>query len=225
MDTIDNDTSNYFLSKLKNFNNPIILELGVNKGGSTANFLNFINEHGGELYSIDINDCSEIINSHRFKDINTSNWNFLKSNDLNIKFILENFPKIKNGIDLLYIDSYHDETHVEKILENWFIYVKKNGFIYFDDTESYLYKKSKNFALSVNNDAIDKFVKNFFYNNSHQVSYIKYFKGSGLSEFCKFSELGSKPVMTNSVWNYNFLIGNIYLALKKILYKIKSKDK
>ena len=58
MKNTDNDTSKYFLSKLTNLKNPIILELGVNKGGSTANFLKYINDNGGELYSIDINDCS-----------------------------------------------------------------------------------------------------------------------------------------------------------------------
>ena len=84
MKNTDNDTSKYFLSKLTNLKNPIILELGVNKGGSTANFLKYINDNGGELYSIDINDCSNIINDELFKNVKTSNWKFLKSNDLNI---------------------------------------------------------------------------------------------------------------------------------------------
>ena len=97
--------------------------------------------------------------------------------------------------------------------------------IFFDDTESLFYKKLKNFSLSVNNDAIDKFVKKFFYNNSHQISYTKYFKGSGLSEFNKLSKLGSKPIFTNNVWEYNFIIARIYLTVKKILYIVKSKDK
>mgnify|MGYP001391593828 FL=1 len=95
MENTNNDTSGYFLSKLKNFDKPIILELGVNKGGSTFNFLKFVNNYGGELYSIDINDCSNIVNNERFKDVDTNSWNFLKTNDLNIEYILEKFPKIK----------------------------------------------------------------------------------------------------------------------------------
>ena len=225
METIDNDTSSFLLSKLKNFDKPIILELGVDKGASTAKFLKFINDNGGELYSIDIKDCSNVVNNESFKNLDTRNWNFLRTNDLNIEYILEKFPKIKDGIDVLYIDSYHDETHVKKTLKKWFIYVKKNGYIFFDDTESLLYRKLKNFSLSVNNDSIDKFVKGFFYNNSHQISYTKYFKGSGLSEFNKLSKLGSKPVLTNNVWEYSFIIARIYLAVKKILYIVKSKDK
>ena len=221
----DNDTSPFFISKLQNLRDPIILELGVNKGGSTIKFLEYVNKNNGELFSIDIKDCSLINKSEKFKGINSQKWNFLQSNDLNIRYILEKFPKLKKGIDLLYIDSYHDETHVKKILERWFIYVKKNGYIYFDDTESLLYRKSKNFALSVNNDAIDKLVKNFYYQNSHQVSYVKYFKGSGLSEYKKHSELGTKPILNRKVWNYNSILSGIYLSLKKIIYKLKSKDR
>ena len=199
--------------------------MGVNRGGSTLIFLKHINDNGGELYSVDIKDCSGIVNSEIFKDINTSNWKFLKSNDLNIEYIFEKFPKLKDGIDLLYIDSYHDASHVKKTLEKWFVYVKKDGYIFFDDTESHLYRKSKNFALSVNNDAIDEFVKEFYYNNSSQITYIKYFNGSGLSEFKKISELGSEPIFLKNIWKYNFFVSRIYLLIKKILYIIKSKDK
>ena len=225
MKNTDNDTSKYFLSKLTNLKNPIILELGVNKGGSTANFLKYINDNGGELYSIDINDCSNIINDELFKNVKTSNWKFLKSNDLNIEYILGKFPLLKNGIDVLYVDSYHDETHVKKTLEKWFIYIKKNGYIFFDDTESLNYRKSRNFTISVNNDAIDNFVKELYDNNSFQLLYIKYFKGSGLSEFTKLSDLGSLPVLSKKVWKYNSALGYIYLFIKKILYLLKSKDK
>ena len=225
MKNIDSDTSKYFLSKLRNLNNPIILELGVNRGGSTAKFLKYINDNGGELYSIDIKDCSKITNDELFKNVKTNNWKFLKSNDLNIEYILEKFPLLKNGIDVLYVDSYHDETHVKKTLEKWFIYIKKNGYIFFDDTESLNYRKSKNFTISVNNDAINNFVKEFYDNNSFQLLYIKYFKGSGLSEYTKLSDLGSLPVLSKKIWKYNSTLGYIYLFIKKILYFLKSKDK
>ena len=120
-----NDTSNFFLEKLKLLHKPIVLELGVNRGGSTLVFLKNINDNGGELYSVDIKDCSSITKSENFKGTNTSNWKFLQSNDLNTEYILKKFPKLRDGIDVLYIDSYHDVTHVKKTLEKWFIYVKK----------------------------------------------------------------------------------------------------
>ena len=99
------------------------------------------------------------------------------------------------------------------------------GYIFFDDTESLNYRKSRNFTISVNNDAIDNFVKEFYDNNSFQLLYIKYFKGSGLSEFTKLSDLGSLPVLSKRVWKYNSTLGYIYLFIKKILYLLKSKDK
>lgn len=46
---LDNDTSVYFIEKIKKIDNPLILELNVNKGGSTSIFLKYINNHGGKL--------------------------------------------------------------------------------------------------------------------------------------------------------------------------------
>ena len=43
---------------LKQINNPIIFELGVNRGGSTKFFLNHVEENTGKVYSVDIKDCS-----------------------------------------------------------------------------------------------------------------------------------------------------------------------
>ena len=225
MTTTDSNTSVYYISKLKEFKKPVILELGVNRGGSTKNFLQHITEHDGELFSVDIKDCSQIIRENKFNGLKINDWKFLQSNDLNIEYILKNFPSLKNGIDVLFIDSYHDETHVRKILEKWFLYVNKNGYIFFDDTESVLYRKTKNFGLSVNNDAIDKLIYNFYCNNINQLNYIKYFKGSGISEFKKLSVIGEKPIFSNNIWKYNYIISYIYLLVKKIIYKFKSKDK
>ena len=220
-----NNVHHYFLKKLSNINNPIILELGVNKGSSTAKFLDYVNTYGGELYSIDITDCSNIIDSTRFKDISTKNWNFLKTNDLMIDHILGKFPKLKEGIDLIYIDSYHDFTHVNKILKKWYLYINKFGYLFFDDTESRAYKAKKDFFHSVNNDSIDKLVKDFHSRNYDQVVLTKYFSGSGLSELFKISELGTAANFDRKIYDYNFFIGKTYLFLKKIVYYLKKKDK
>ena len=65
------------------------------------------------VYSIDIEDCKDAVVS--------PNWNFLQSNDLNFEFILKTFPKLEiEGIDLIYIDSYHENHHVLKLLNIWF---------------------------------------------------------------------------------------------------------
>ena len=221
----NHDTSKHYISKLEYFKDPIILELGVNRGGSTKKFLKHVNQFGGKLFSIDIKDCSQIFDEAKYNNIDLSNWKFLKSNDLNIEYIINKFPKLKYGIDILFIDSYHDETHVKKILEKWFIYVNKNGYIFFDDTESVLYRKSKNYFLSIINDALNELVYKLYCNNIDQLEYIKYFKGSGMSEFKKLSELGSNLNFSNKIWKYNFFVSKIYLFLKRMLYQLKSKDK
>lgn len=213
-----------YVSKLTYIKNPVVLELGVNKGQSTKKFLKHINQFGGKLFSIDIKDCPQLFDENK-SIIDTLNWKFLRSNDLDIEYILKNFPDLRNGIDILFIDSYHDETHVKKILEKWFKHVKRDGYIYFDDTESAVYRKNKNLFLSINNDAIDNLVYNVYSNNIEQIEYIKYFRRSGLSEFKKLSDLGSELNLINQIWNYNYLFSKIYLTLKRIIYKLKSKDK
>mgnify|MGYP001201918174 FL=1 len=211
------DKNKVIKEKLDTIKNPVILELGVNRGRSTKRFIDHIELNGGELYSIDIKDCSNAIISNK--------WNFLQCNDLNRKKIIETFPNLNNGIDLLFIDSYHDPYHVRSLLLKWFYFVKKKGFIFFDDTESYLYRIKKNYILAMINDSINSEIKDFYHQNYDQLIYTKYFHGSGLAEFYKVSELNTHP-NKKKIWRYNYLISRIYLLLKKInFYFFKSKFK
>ena len=132
----------YIIDSLKSLKSPTILELGVNRGGSTKKFLDYISLNDGRLFSIDIKDCSDAVQNKR--------WKFLKSNDLNHNYIIEQFPDIKNtGIDLLFIDSYHDPTHVKLLLNIWVKYVNRGGVIFLDDTESLPYKLKKNLLIQL----------------------------------------------------------------------------
>ena len=65
---------------INNIKNPNILELGVENGRSTKKFLELCNINDGHLYSVDIDDCSKVVQS--------SHWKFLKSNDLLKRWIL-----------------------------------------------------------------------------------------------------------------------------------------
>ena len=132
------------------------------------------------------------------------------------------FPRIKNGIDVLFIDSYHDPNHVKTLLSIWFYYIKKNGFIYLDDTESYLYKLKKNIILSIINDSINQEIKKFYHKNYRQLYYTKYYHGSGLAEFQKISDFGTLP-SNESMWEYNTVFAKIYLTLKKLKFFYSSK--
>jgi len=212
------DKNKIIKEKLDTISNPTIFELGVNRGGSTNFFFNYIETNGGNLYSIDIKDCSNVLNSKK--------WKFLQSNDLDKKKILQEFPELKKGIDLLFIDSYHDPLHVRSLLFKWYYFVNKKGFIFFDDTESYLYRIKKNYFLSIVNDSIDNEIKNFYHQNYDHLIYTKYFHGSGLSEFYKISDLYSYP-NKKKIWNYNPVIAKIYLYFKKLkfyLFKSNFKD-
>ena len=212
------EKKNIILERLNNIKNPIILEFGVNRGGSTNFFFDHINNKGGQLFSIDIRDCSNAINSKE--------WNFFQCNDLNKDKILKKFSIIEKGVDLLFIDSYHEPNHVKTLLHIWFYYLKKGGFIYFDDTESYLYRLKKNSILSIVNDSINDEIKKFYHQNYYQLLCTKYFHGTGLAELQKFSDLYVKP-NNNKIWKYNFYISRIYLFLKKLkfyfLYKFSKK--
>ena len=150
---------------LKKIKNPVILEFGVNRGRSSQRFLNHVEEFGGDIFSIDIKDCSKVITSKK--------WNFFQCNDTDHKKIINKFPKLNNGIDLLFIDSYHHPSHVKRLLEKWYIFIKKDGYIYFDDTESYLYRIKKNNILSIINDATSNVVKDFYYSNYDDLIYTK----------------------------------------------------
>ena len=216
----------YINKKLDEIKNPIIVELGVaDTALSTKNFLNYVEKNGGKLYSIDIQDFSKIINNKDFENINSTKWNFLQSNDLDLDKILKNFPSIVDGIDVLYVDSLHDPTHIEKTLIKWFKYVNKFGYIFFDDTESRVYREQKSLFISIGNDGMDDVIKKFYYRNSNLVKYTKYFIDTGLSEFYKICDRQINPNFSKKLWGYNHYFGKIILFLLKINYFLKKKDK
>ena len=216
----------YINKKLDEIKNPIIVELGVaDTALSTKNFLNYVEKNGGKLYSIDIQDFSKIINNKDFENINSTKWNFLQSNDLDLDKILKNFPSIGDGIDVLYVDSLHDPTHIETTLVKWFKYVNKFGYIFFDDTESRVYREQKALFISIGNDGMDDVIKKFYYRNSNLAEYTKYFIDTGLSEFYKICDRQINPNFSKKLWGYNYYFGKIILFLLKINYFLKKKDK
>ena len=208
------DKNKIIFKKLKCIDKPIILELGVNRGRSTKRFFDHIENFGGSLYSIDIRNCEEAITSTK--------WNFFQCNDLNIDEILKRFPNLSKGIDLLFIDSYHDPSHVKYLLNNWFYYIKKGGLIYLDDTESYLYRLKKNSVLAIVNDSINKEIKKFYHKNYNQLLYTKYYPGSGLAELQKTSEFGTMPD-NQFIWEYNKIFAAVYIILKKLKFYYSNK--
>lgn len=136
----DYDHLKIMIDFLKLKKKPNILELGVERGSSTKEFVSFAEKFDANVYSVDIDDCSKVLLSKK--------WNFIQSNDLDSEFITSKFENIKNeGLDLIYIDSYHENHHVLKLLNIWFKYLNKGGAIFIDDVDSFIFRKKKRYIL------------------------------------------------------------------------------
>ena len=69
----------FLYNKIKNISNIKILEFGVREGISTKLFVNLAEKNNGKVFSVDLKDCSNIINSNK--------WKFIQSRDDNFEFI------------------------------------------------------------------------------------------------------------------------------------------
>ena len=107
---------NFIFHKIKDLKNLKILEFGVQKGYSTKRFLDLINRKGGQLISVDIDDCDVTKNKK---------WKFIQSRDDNFKLITKNIPK---KVDIIFLDSLHEAKHVQKIIYYYYKFLNKNGF-------------------------------------------------------------------------------------------------
>ena len=194
---------------IKSKTNPNILELGVERGASTSAFCLTAEKIGGKVFSVDIRNCNDVVVS--------KNWRFCQSNDLNSDYILENFKELKqNGIDLLYIDSYHENKHVANLLNIWFKYVKQNGAIFVDDVESFPFRKKKDPWNSIIYDLTNESIKDFYYNNEEKIFHTMYYGENGLAKLEKLTDFLDKPNATKKIWNYNYLLKILYPYLRKL---------
>ena len=143
MNDFDYKLDNFLFPLIKEIDNPIILELGVQNGRSTKKFLDICKKNNGELFSVDIDDCSNVT-----KD---KNWHFFQTRDDNFEYIKSRIPK---KIDILFIDTLHEANHVKKLIYEYYPLIKKNGFIFIDDVSHLPYLESKernNFYCEINN--------------------------------------------------------------------------
>ena len=131
------------IALIKDKANPSILELGVQRGSSTKKFLNLCEINNGYLYSVDVDDCSKVVNNNR--------WTFIQSRDDNFKYIKSKIPK---NIDVIFIDTKHEAEHVENLIYNYYDLVSPGGYIFVDDISHLPYFPQKNkydFYCYVNN--------------------------------------------------------------------------
>ena len=143
MDEYSLKLDKFLMPLISKISNPIILELGVENGRSTKKFLEICKTNNGKLFSVDVKDCSKISNDPR--------WNFYNTRDDNFEFINSKLP---DKIDVLFIDSLHEASHVKKLIYGYYPKIKNEGYIFIDDISHLPYLKDKvrnNFYCEINN--------------------------------------------------------------------------
>ena len=190
---------NFLFPIIKGINNPIILELGVQKGRSTKKFLDICKKNNGKLFSIDIDDCSNIIND--------KSWNFYQTRDDNFEYIKSKIPE---KIDILFIDTLHEANHVKKLINEYYPIIKKNGFIFIDDISHLPYLKNKvrdNFYCEINNKETFDLLISIYSENTENFDLSFTFVSSGLaiikkktdSELFDYRKLNERGLTTKNI--------------------------
>ena len=197
---------NFMISEIKHLKDFNILEFGVSRGISTKMFLDLCNTNNGKLYSVDVDDYSNL-----FSD---KNWKFIHCRD-------DNFQKVENSIpeklDLIYLDSYHEPNHVQKIFMHYYPMLKTNGFYIMMMYVGYhMLKKIIETILDLKSHIIILFkILNIYNNNFKNFDLDFTFVGSGLAKISKKNN--NKLNEPKVVISRNFTIKNF---IRKIIKKI-----
>ena len=170
----------YIIEKIKNIQKIQILELGVQNGFSTKKFIELCNINDGYLTSIDIDDCSKVIKSDR--------WKFIHSSDDNFEKIDKIIPK---ALDFIYIDSLHQAKHVEKVFYHYYSFLKKRGICIIDDISWLPYSKNQyrdnEFSEHTNRSTFNKILE--IYNQNQKNFFLEFFfRESGYAIITKKEE-------------------------------------
>jgi len=106
----------------------IILELGLGRGGSTRVFLLACKDFGGHLYTIEINP-EGLLQKEAIKQIVALGlnkyWTLIEGDSTKVIW--------DKTIDILFIDSEHKASIVEKEIKKYFPFIKPNGIILIHD--------------------------------------------------------------------------------------------
>lgn len=162
----------------------VILELGTQRGLSTRLLLSACKEEG-RVCSVDIEDCSEVSDDPR--------WQFVLSDSADGDTILAAAPYLRDGIDVLLVDSLHTRDHVARELTAWFPWVRQDGLIIFDDVDPFIYRKGErkdNVGTEFANHDIQGLLIETFRSNPGSMTLELHFGSSGLAIARKRSALG-----------------------------------
>ena len=199
MDEYSYKLDNFLFPLISNINKPNILEFGVENGRSTLKFLDLCHRKDGNLFSVDVVDCSKIIKDSR--------WSFLQARDDNFEIVKSKLPA---QLDVIFLDSIHEANHVEKIFYEYYKILKIGGYFFIDDISHIPYlkkKKRNNFYCEINNKETYNRILDIYNNNSDLFDLNFSFKSSGLAIIKKNSNAPLKPkekiiARENSIKNF-----------------------
>lgn len=164
-----------------------ILELGVDFGQSTRIFLNAIDgKPDSRLISVDIRDCARAAASDQ--------WTFVQADSGDAEAIVARQPILRQGIDILYVDSLHTAEHVLKEVGGFYPYLNKGAVIFLDDIDSFPYMRGQrkdNVGKEIANRAIDRLVERIFLSNIAELELTVHRGSTGLARLDKRSERGA----------------------------------
>ena len=194
---------NLIKERIKDIDKPLILELGVKEGRSTKMFLEICDKNDGNLISIDILDYSKVSNNPKWKFIHSSDDNF-------------NYTKkfIERKVDVLFIDSLHEPSHIRKVFYNYFNFVKINGLIFIDDVIWLPYVKDgyrdNDFIETTNRLTFNKILE-IFNSNKDNLTLDMNFSASGLAIISKIgSHLNNEKKIVNRLLSFKNILKKIY---------------
>lgn len=208
MNSFNYKIDNYLIKKINKIQNPVILELGVQSGRSTRKFIEICKTNNGKLFSVDIDDCSNVVND--------KNWNFFHTRDDNFKYIKS---KIPNLVDVLFIDTLHEADHVEKLIYGYFDVIKINGYLFIDDISHLPYLKNSdrnNFYCEINNYETFKRILEIYNNNEDNIELEFSFISSGLAIIKKKKNILRKK---KNIIHRNFTFKNFMRYFFKKFFK------
>lgn len=105
----------HYMQYLRDHAKGTILEIGVRDGASTSAFLSGLEQNGGVLLSVDIENCGHLFAGH-------PQWSFIQSSSQN--------PKLHTPeLDVLFIDGDHTREGFRADLEKFYPLVKPGGLI------------------------------------------------------------------------------------------------
>ena len=167
----------FVVPEIKDIKNLDVLEFGVRKGISTSIFLDICKEQNGKLYSNDVDDYKSLYSDEA--------WKFIHCRDDNYPEIEKFIPK---KLDLVYLDSYHEPNHVEKIFRYYYPKIKTGGFYIIDDICWLPYVKNEyrdnEFSEYINRSTFTKILE--IYNNNKENFLLEFFfKDSGYAIITK----------------------------------------